>query len=698
MARYTFGAGMADYVVRPSDGLWGVASGAVVTFWDSVDGGTQYTDLLSEAGAPITQVTADEYGALPSFAGPDGISGMWAAADGGSRVWIEARGAGAGGDSGGGYTSISRIVASATAPADVRAAAQYVCDGIADQEQIQAALDDARDHGGGEVQLTVGDYNLTAPLSIEGTDDVNVEIGIALRGQGARATMLKPAAGVTSAVHLTKVVRVQLESLGITVGGATDGITSSTTNGEMSGHRSFWNSSFKNLQITGPWNGSHTGWAINMGSPFRSVFENIEIGGVGNGLRFYSEHADFNPGDCTVERVFVELVGNNGVAYKIESTTSGVMNQIELEMCEAYANGTGCTGIQIGNSTNAVNHTHWRGINLEQFDKLIDLQRGSGNSFRLNYVELRGVAGLTAFTFGANAYNNSILSCGLLYTSVNTVLFADGNTALPNQPNSIERTRIYADSTATITGTANSANTTIRDRIVGSGTGTISVLTAQGDPVRVSSVGAANGVAPLNASSDVPVANLPTVAIPGVWQPADLGFKAWTFDPALTDATAQYCQIGYVYLMGIILREATTLSRICFYTAGNGGTQPNTSSFAGLYSSAGQRVAVTTSLNNWFTTNEGATVECGLSSNYSAAAGTYWVALLINGPTTPANGPGFARGAAAGTNPAGQARAAGTSFIRHGRLTTTSQTSLPTSFTPATAIVPDANAIWTAVY
>lgn len=481
MARSLFGATFADYVVRPSDGLWAVAANAEVTFWTAADGGTQHTDLLSSGGSPITFVTADEYGFIPEFSGPDAVTGMWADSGGTARAWMDARGGSSGGGSGGAYTAITRIVASATAPADVRAAAQYVCDGIADQVQIQQALDDARDHGGGEVQLTVGDFNLAAPLSVEGTDDVDVEIGIALRGQGARATQLVAGAGLTSAIHLTKVVRVQLESFGITIDGATDGITSSTTNGASSGHRSFWNSSFKNLQVYGPWDGGHTGRAINMGSPFRSVFENVEIGGVGNGVRMYSEHADFNPGDCTMERVFVELVGNNGIAYDIESTTAdGVMNQIEFEMCEAIANGTGCTGIRLGGGIGPVHHTHWRGINLEQFDKLIDLQRGGGNTFRLNYVELRGLAGLTAFTFGANTYNNSILSCGLLYAAVNAVLFADGNTSLPSQPNSIERTRIFADAAAVISGTANPSGTTIRKRIVGSGTGTISVLRPAG--------------------------------------------------------------------------------------------------------------------------------------------------------------------------------------------------------------------------
>ena len=469
MARFEFGAGMADFVVQPSDGLWGVAPNAVVTFWNDPDAGTQYTDLLDAASAPITQVVADEYGFVPRFFGPDSITGMWADAGGSSRAWIEARNVGGGG--GTAYTSVTRIVASATAPADVRAAAQYVCDGVADQVQIQQALNDARDNGGGVVQLTVGDYNLTGQLSIEGTDDVDVEIGISLLGQGARATMLNTVTSMASAINLTKVVRVHLEDFGITIDGATHGITSSTTNGASSGHRSFWNSTFRNLQINGPWDGGHSGWAINMGSPFRSVFENIEIGGVGNGLRFYSEHADFNPGDCTVERVFVESVGNSMTLYKVESTTAaGVMNQIEFELCEGIASGTGCTGIHIaGVGGWGTAHTHWRGINMEQVDKIVHVEYGSSNTFRLNHVNLRsGASGLTAFTFGANSFNNTIEHGGLLYATDNCKLFADGNTLEPNSPNRVLATRVYGDpSSVKVTSSVNPAGTTVRSGIIG---------------------------------------------------------------------------------------------------------------------------------------------------------------------------------------------------------------------------------------
>ncbi|MEU6614499.1 hypothetical protein [Streptomyces parvus] len=454
--RYEFGAGIADYVVTPSDGLWAVGAGATVTFWDAAADGTQHTDLLDAAGSPVSQITADEYGSLPAFRGPDGVTGMWADAGGPMRAWMDAHALPSSGE-GGGYTSITRIVASATAPADIRAAARWVCDGTADQEEIQAALDDARDNGGGVVQLTTGNYNLTAPLSIEGTDDVDTEIGISLVGQGARATMLTAGPGVSSAIHLTQVVRVQLLDLGITVGGSTHGITSATTNGPSSGHRSFWNSSVKNLQINGPWDGSHTGWALHLGSPFRSVFENIEVGGVGNGVRMFSEHADFNPGDCVISRIFVDIVSDGGIAYEVASP-AGTMNQNNWSMAEAHAAGEGCTGILINGSS----QRFW-GANLEQFDTLVEVASGESNVFDLNYATARGAGpDNRAFVCGAGAYNNTFRAKFLNVAAGDDLVAVEDASTVPEAPNIFEGIRIEANTGSSTTYTA-APSTVLRD-------------------------------------------------------------------------------------------------------------------------------------------------------------------------------------------------------------------------------------------
>lgn len=361
-------------------------------------------------------------------------------------------------------------VVSAQAGPDEQARADYVCDGVADDVQIQAALDAVLAEGRGEVLLSAGTFQLAAPIRLEGADDVEAEADIRFRGMGPRNTTLVAGAGLAAGVILTKVVRAHLSDFGVTVSGATHGISSNTTNGPTSGHRSFWHSSLKNLQINGPWDGTHTGWGMHLGSPFRSVIENIEMGGVGNGLRMFSEHADFNPGDCVVQRMFIETYGDNKTAYEVASTTNtGVMNQIEFQMIEAFANGVGCTGIRItGTGGWGTTHCHFRGVNLEQFDKLLDLNYGADNTFRFNHINLRsGASGLTAFTFSANAFNNRVEHTGLLYVEDSCRLYSDANTISTSAPNRIENVRVYANTGAVVTSSDNAARTTVRRDIVG---------------------------------------------------------------------------------------------------------------------------------------------------------------------------------------------------------------------------------------
>ncbi|MFJ2177204.1 phage tail protein [Streptomyces sp. NPDC087851] len=189
---------------------------------------------------------------------------------------------------------------------------------------------------------------------------------------------------------------------------------------------------------------------------------------------------------------------------------------------------------------------------------------------------------------------------------------------------------------------------------------------------------------------------LDTVAGAGTWSPAAMGFSGWAFDPAAASgSTVQYCINGWVYLIGIPLHAATTVRNVVFYVPGYAGTGLSASSFAGLYTAAGARVGLTAPLTTPIKATEGQTVVCPLTSAYNAAAGNYWVALLINGPNPSNSGPAFMRGSSMGETPGGSARMPG-SFIRHGRMNVTGQTSLPASFTPST-VVADSNAIWAAL-
>ncbi|MER7700646.1 phage tail protein [Streptomyces sp. NPDC096095] len=186
------------------------------------------------------------------------------------------------------------------------------------------------------------------------------------------------------------------------------------------------------------------------------------------------------------------------------------------------------------------------------------------------------------------------------------------------------------------------------------------------------------------------------VAASGTWTPSAMGFGGWAFDPAAGSShSVQYCINGWVYLIGIPLHAPTTVRNVVFYVAGYAGGTLSTSSYAGLYTSAGARVGVTGTLKTAIPQTEGETVVCPLTAPYEAAAGTYWVGLVVNGPNPTNSGPGFLRGASVGVAPGGSARMPG-KFIRHGRLSTTGRTSLPTSFSPGD-VVADSNAVWAAL-
>ena len=69
-----------------------LAPSVTVTFWDSLAGGNQITDLTDGSGNSITSVTTDSFGEFPEFYGPAGLWRMAADGNGGAgpRRWVEA--------------------------------------------------------------------------------------------------------------------------------------------------------------------------------------------------------------------------------------------------------------------------------------------------------------------------------------------------------------------------------------------------------------------------------------------------------------------------------------------------------------------------------------------------------------------------------------------------------------------------------
>jgi len=354
----------------------------------------------------------------------------------------------AGGTGSGTYDEPVVIVAAAGAPASWVTAADYVCDGTSDNVEINAALA-ATKSTGTPVVLSPGTFNISAQVLLTGTGNVDTGVTRELRGCGMDTTILNVASGVNG-IGMNDTVKVNIHDLGLIITGTSNGFTSvaSTT----TPWTSFWLSSFRNIRISGPFSSAHSGWGMKLGSPFRSIFENIEMSGVRNGLQIYTEYANQNPGDTTFNRMFIELAGGTGIAYYLYGAVNAdcTMNQCVFTMCEAIADGSaGTVGIQLdGNGLGSANWNKFQGINLEQFDTLIWVKGGSeGNRFDCNYIEPRPNTG-TAFKCSSGSSNNSF-SAAFVYCGSAQTLINDANTT--GESNWFQQIKLLADSGSNVT-------------------------------------------------------------------------------------------------------------------------------------------------------------------------------------------------------------------------------------------------------
>ncbi|MEW2498373.1 hypothetical protein AB0942_33300 [Streptomyces nodosus] len=503
---------------------------------------------------------------------------------------------------GGGGKPYYRLVAASTASAAIKAGADYVCTGTADNTQIQAAIDAARTAGGGTVQLTDGTFNLAAPISITGTTNEDDPRTIALAGTGQFSTTLKPASNVNG-IHLTDWAQAHIRDLGIVISGSGSGITATgVTKGDT---LSFWHSSFRNLRISGGFNAANTGWGMDMQMPWRSTFENIEIEGTRNGMKLVNDSTVQNAGDCTFTRMFIEIVGTNGVAIHVSSPRDN-MNQNNFNMVEAGANGTGCTGILIDGADGGASQRFW-GLNLEQFETLINVANGESNVFECNYICGRdGFAGNRAFVCGSGSHNNTFSAKWINVRSSGALKVIEDNNTTSNTPNIFERIRIENNTSGTVTYTK-SSSTVLRD-ITTFNTGNVM-------PAGLLQY-------PLTRVND------PT------YGPVDQGFITWSHDPATNRSAGDSITGGQIYLAKVkVVNRSTVVTNIHLGILSGTWTLTAGQNFAGIYNTSGTRLGLTADQASAWQTAGAKT--SALTAPLTLAVGEYYVALLFNGSAIP---------------------------------------------------------------
>ena len=330
---------------------------------------------------------------------------------------------------------------------------------------FQAAVDaiDASTATGGSIFVKAGTYSFASVVTIAGDNTIDSK-AVAIHGDGVQTTIISPASG-TNGLSITNQAKVSLKDFAIYVKGTSNGIVSSNSS---NGLRAFWQSEFRNIYIYGD-DGTHTGWGMDLGNPFRSVFENIEINQVKNGIRMTATDTTtgYNPGDLTFNRSFIELRNvAGGVGLEIASPNTGSMNQMIFNMVEFYAGGTGQTAILLSGSAGN-NHNNFNGINAEQFDTILDIEYGRNNYLDFNYIVTRDAVSTTYFKTTVDSYNNRV-SCKYLDTPTRAVTIVNDANTSTLQPNVFTDIILQGTATTTtFTTTAATIVTGVRDNVLG---------------------------------------------------------------------------------------------------------------------------------------------------------------------------------------------------------------------------------------
>ncbi|MEU6543898.1 glycosyl hydrolase family 28-related protein [Streptomyces sp. NPDC046859] len=508
--------------------------------------------------------------------------------------------------SGGGSKGLAgaRYVVASNASAAEKARGDYVCDGIADQVQIQQAIDAAQAEGGGIVQLSPGNFNISATITVNGTLDENDPKTVTLRGCGQQVTELTVASGVTG-ITISNWAQIHLEKLGLFISGAGIGIKSIGVNDAGNNNNvSFWHSSFRDLRINGGFVASSTTWGMELGMPWRSVFENIEIEGCRNGIKIINNATMQNAGDCVFSRFFVEIVGTGGYALYVDSI-DGNMNQNTWIDFEAGANSTGCTGIWLGGTAGTASQKFIGNLNLEQFQTLINVANGNSNLFDCNYITCdTGGATNKGFVTGSNSYNNTFRAAYFNIASSDSVKVIEDANTTSNAPNIFERIRIENNTSGTVTY-SKTTSTVFRD---------------------ITTFNTGNAMPAGLLQYPLSVVNNPTV------RPEDHGLITWTDPPTGLSGAGFGLTAGQVYLSKLkIVDRSTVVSNIKYFltVAQVGGTAGQ--NFVGLYNSSGTLlVSSADQTTNFSTTGE----KTAAITPQTLAVGTYYVAFLANHATT----------------------------------------------------------------
>ena len=315
-------------------------------------------------------------------------------------------------------TNIYYTIAASDAPARWKNRADVVCDGIADDAEINAArdlmyLNDA----GGTILFSPGTFNLANPIKAYRFSALQTPT-LHWKGAGQHNTYIKPASGV----HGFTVARSshgKITDFCLLLSGSSMGIADDAAAHQIQDLP--WRMKdfeIKDIYISGAT--GHTGHAMSIQS-FRTTIHNIACGSagisgygnVGNGVKLFcsvspnATDPGFNAGDSVMKRCHITISGTvpQSAAVKIVSpqaseTDPGVtsdrsyFNQMTFEQIVTRDNSNGANdtkAFQIGEPGGyQVKGLHFLGVNAEEFSQGFDLYNAQGVFAETYFMRMNG--------------------------------------------------------------------------------------------------------------------------------------------------------------------------------------------------------------------------------------------------------------------------------------------------------------------
>jgi hypothetical protein len=234
-------------------------------------------------------------------------------------------------------------VAASDAPANFQGA-PYVCDGVDDQVEINAALSNSL---GLKVGLSPGNFAVADPVRMHYQANP-AAAALAPRsqyliGSGQSVSKLNIKAGINAGIYIYDNVGAHIWDLTINV--PDQRAIWAFGPGSAVDYRSMINGSIRRVTIAGPSAGTHANWGMSLKSADRVLLEDVTMTGTKWGMEIVSEETNQRFGNFVLRNCRVTIIGDNGQCYRT-GNDAGELRQITFDTCMATVASTAQAGTE----------------------------------------------------------------------------------------------------------------------------------------------------------------------------------------------------------------------------------------------------------------------------------------------------------------------------------------------------------------